>query len=254
MVGAQPPARRDDALAHAGGVDRERRRLLEDARAGRFRGSGKTERIVQRMDVKRLRRVDGVEIVVALEHVAHALDRPAFDLPAEVLADQADGGEVVVGVVRLRDLEPALLDRIDARHTGFADRACAHIRGRPRRAPTAPWRRRGPTRLTTASMPQAKPGSTKPVLRPDAFQATSCASITTTDQPRRATSRAVVSPARPAPITQTSTSMSLVTGPRSGAATIVSVYQVDCRRRPARGTHAIDPADRGRPRTRHEPC
>ena len=126
MVGAQPPARRDDALAHAGGVDRERRRLLEDARAGRFRGSGKPERIVQRMDVKRLRRVDGVEVVVALEHVAHALDRPAFDLPAEVLSDQADGGEVVVGVVRLRDLEPALLHRIDARHAGFADRA-AHI-------------------------------------------------------------------------------------------------------------------------------
>ena len=76
-------------------------------------------------------------------------------------------------------------------------------------------------------MPQAKPGSTKPVLRPDAFQATSRASITTTDQPRRASSRAVVSPARPAPITQTSTSISLASGPRSGAATIVSVYQVD---------------------------
>ena len=81
-------------------------------------------------------------------------------------------------------------------------------------------------------MPQAKPGSTKPVLRPDAFQATSCASITTTDQPRRATSRAVVSPARPAPITQTSTSMSLVTGPRAGAATTVSVYQVAAGARP----------------------
>src|SRR5687767_14536927 len=84
-----------------------------------------------------------------------------------------------------------------------------------------------PTRLTTASMPQAKPGSTKPVLRPEAFQAIACASITTTDQPRRATSRATVSPARPPPITQTSTSISLVTAARSGADTAVSVYQVD---------------------------
>ena len=40
-----------------------------------------------------------MEIMVALEHLAHALDRPAFDLPAEVLADQSNGGEVVVGVV-----------------------------------------------------------------------------------------------------------------------------------------------------------
>ncbi len=121
MVGAQPPVRRDDPLAHAGGVDRQRRRVLEDARARRLRGGRKAERVVERMDVERLRREHRVEIVVALEHVAHALDRPAFDLSAEVLADQADGGEVVVGIVRLRDLEPAVLDRIDARHSGFAD-------------------------------------------------------------------------------------------------------------------------------------
>ena len=76
-------------------------------------------------------------------------------------------------------------------------------------------------------MPQAKPGSTKPVLRPEAFQAIACASITTTDQPRRATSRATVRPASPPPITQTSTSISLVTGARSGTHTTVSVYQVD---------------------------
>jgi hypothetical protein len=76
-------------------------------------------------------------------------------------------------------------------------------------------------------MSAAKPGSTKPVLRPEAFQAMSRASITTTDQPRRAISRAVVNPARPAPMMQTSTSILLVTGPRAGAGTIVSVYQVD---------------------------
>jgi hypothetical protein len=57
-------------------------------------------------------------------------------------------------------------------------------------------------------MDSAKPGSTKPSLRPDAFQAMRARSSTATDQPRRAISRAVVSPASPAPTTQASTSRS----------------------------------------------
>src|ERR1700687_28417 len=70
-----------------------------------------------------------------------------------------------------------------------------------------------------------KPGSTKPVLRPDAAQATRLASSTATDQPRRATSRATVKPASPAPITQTSTSISKFRRGRSGLATRVASYQ-----------------------------
>src|SRR5262245_64985509 len=72
----------------------------------------------------------------------------------------------------------------------------------------------------------ANPGSTKPVLRPDAFQATRHASNRATDQPRRASSRAAVSPASPPPTTQISTSRSAARGGRSGAGTIVSVYQL----------------------------
>ena len=74
----------------------------------------------------------------------------------------------------------------------------AHVIGaRPDSAHSAlAWSR--PTRATTRPSAAAKPGSTKPVLRPDAFQATRRASSTTTDQPRRATSRAVVRPASPA--------------------------------------------------------
>jgi hypothetical protein len=75
-------------------------------------------------------------------------------------------------------------------------------------------------------MVSAKPGNTKPLLRPEAFQAMRRVSSTATDQPRRAISRAVVSPARPGPITQTSTSRSKVSGPRSGAGTMVAVYQL----------------------------
>src|SRR5262249_20340051 len=76
------------------------------------------------------------------------------------------------------------------------------------------------------SMDAAKPGRTKPSLRPDALQAMRRLSNTTTEHPRRAISRAAVSPARPAPITQTSTSRSKVSGPRADAGTMVAVYQV----------------------------
>ncbi len=72
----------------------------------------------------------------------------------------------------------------------------------------------------------AKPGSTKPVLRPEAFHAIRRASMTATDQPRNASSRAVVRPASPAPMMQTSASRLVASAARSGAATIVSVYQL----------------------------
>src|SRR4051812_30277425 len=76
-------------------------------------------------------------------------------------------------------------------------------------------------------MPSAKPGKTKPSLRPDAFQATRRVSSNATDQPRRAISRAVVRPASPAPITQTSTSRSKVSRPLCGAGIMVALYQLE---------------------------
>ena len=47
-------------------------------------------------------------------------------------------------------------------------------------------------------MPAPKPGSTKPQLHPEALPAMRPVSSTATDQPQRATSRAVVRPAKPA--------------------------------------------------------
>src|SRR3954452_6820792 len=98
----------------------------------------------------------------------------------------------------------------------------------------------------------AKPGSTKPELRPDACEAIRSASSTATDQPLRASSRAVVSPASPPPITQTSTSRSNVRRARRSASSMVAVYQLGSypvgsdpliarpKSRPGAAAHAID--------------
>ena len=73
-----------------------------------------------------------------------------------------------------------------------------------------------------SSASAAKPGSTKPVLRPEAFHAIRLPSNSTTDQPRRAISRAAVRPASPPPTTQASTSHSTVSGGRAGLATALT--------------------------------
>ena len=84
-----------------------------------------------------------------------------------------------------------------------------------------------PTRSTMRGRPSAKPGKTKPQLRPEALQAMSWDSSTATDLPRCATSRAAVKPARPPPITQTSTSRSKLSRAQLGLATFVAAYQLD---------------------------
>jgi len=79
---------------------------------------------------------------------------------------------------------------------------------------------------TMLSALAAKPGRTKPVLRPDACTAMRSASRSTTDQPMRASSRAVVRPASPPPITHTSVSTSAASGGRDAVSTFVAAYQV----------------------------
>ncbi len=136
MAGTHPGGRRDDALAHAFDVDRQRRRVLEQARARRLRRLRQPERIVERMDVKGARPMQGVEVVVALEHLAHALGRPALDVGAELLAVELQVGQNLVAVVDLGHLEPAG-HRGDARHARLGDGAAhifdAHLGQRPQR-------------------------------------------------------------------------------------------------------------------------
>ena len=101
MAGAHARGRRGDPLAHAVDVDRQRRGVLEDARSRRFRRFREPERIVERMDVEGARQMQGVEVVIALEHVAHALGRPALDLGAELLPVELKIGQDLVAVVDL---------------------------------------------------------------------------------------------------------------------------------------------------------
>ena len=89
-------------------------------RAPRFRRIRQAERVVERMDVERVRPMQRVEIVIGLEHVAHALGRPALDVGAELLAVEPRRRQHLVAVVDLGHFEPAR-HRGDARHALICD-------------------------------------------------------------------------------------------------------------------------------------
>ncbi len=137
MARAQPRIRGDDAFAHAGRIDRQGRRIFENARAVAFRRRGERERIIDRMDGQGPQIIDRIKITLAAQHRAHALGRPALDLAAQ-LAEQADKTQKFVAVVDFGNIEPAILrDRSRSRlHRGWH---CGHNRDRPGTAPTDPW-------------------------------------------------------------------------------------------------------------------
>ena len=58
--------------------------------------------------------------MIGLEHIADFFGRPALDVGAEFLTEQADERQQFVAAVDLRHVEPAV-DRLDARHAGVAD-------------------------------------------------------------------------------------------------------------------------------------
>ena len=76
VAGSHAAGRRRDPLAHAFGVDRECGAILENACSGRLRQFGEPQRIIERMNVKRARQVQGVKVVIGLEHVPDPLGRP----------------------------------------------------------------------------------------------------------------------------------------------------------------------------------
>ena len=113
-------AGRVDALANAGGIDRDRRRFLEDARAGSLRIGRQTERVIERMNVDGAGKMQRAEIALVRQHLAHALRRPGLDIGADP-AQPLDLAADLVAIVGLRDMQPAG-NRIDSGHAGLMNR------------------------------------------------------------------------------------------------------------------------------------
>ena len=111
--------------------------------------------------------MDGVKVALAVQHRAHALGRPALDLAAQIVEqpDEAAGTRRRCRPWRRRASRPA--DR--CRRRLRLERRCGHSRARPGTAPTSDLARSKPTRAISVSASAAKPGSTKPVLRPEAL-------------------------------------------------------------------------------------
>src|SRR5215470_7386355 len=80
---------RHHTFAYPRRIDRERGRILENTCTCFFGAGSEAQRIIERVDVKRLRKVDGVEIRLCLQHTADAFGRPALDLSTELLPKQA---------------------------------------------------------------------------------------------------------------------------------------------------------------------
>ncbi len=135
-AGAHPPVGGRDALAHAGGIDREHRRVFEDVDAGALRRAGEGEGVGQRIDLERVGMIDGAEIMVGAQHVADLFERPRLDLDPEVLRQQPRPGKRGFAIVGLGDVEPAIALH-DPAHAdlgnGIAHVADAGFRERPQR-------------------------------------------------------------------------------------------------------------------------
>ena len=107
VTGADAALRRDDTLAHAGRVDRQRRRVLENARARLFGQLRQAERVIERMNVEGSGEMHGVEIALVGKLRPHLGRRPHFGVGAEP-AQALDPGARRLRAVGLVDMQPAI--------------------------------------------------------------------------------------------------------------------------------------------------
>ena len=112
-----------DALAHAGRIDADHRRLFEDAHTGLLGEPRKAARIVERVQMKRLRIVHGMKVALRLQRRAHALDLPGLDVGAELFGEQLQAADQLVAAVGVGDLQYA----VGQRHTRHAFRRRADM-------------------------------------------------------------------------------------------------------------------------------
>src|SRR5947207_9384561 len=85
---AQLPVRGLYSLAHASRIDRGYGRAFEYSHPRRFRRRRESLRVVERVNVKSIGKVNGVEITVALEVRANPLRRPPLDRSTDLVPDQ----------------------------------------------------------------------------------------------------------------------------------------------------------------------
>src|SRR5438445_5908210 len=105
--GAQPRRRCDDALADAGGIDADDRRVLENARAGAPRQRGEAMNIFAAVDLERLGVIDAVKVAVGAQLRAPAIDLPAFDLGLEIAGQRLQAADQGLADVDIADLQRA---------------------------------------------------------------------------------------------------------------------------------------------------
>ena len=114
----KPRRRRHDALANAGRIDADHRRVLEDARPCPPRQRGKTMDIFAAVDLKRLRIIHAVEIAIGLELIAHAIDLPSLHFRLEILAEHLQPADQLIAGLDIGYFKGALAHG-DARHRFF---------------------------------------------------------------------------------------------------------------------------------------
>ena len=143
--GAQPRRRRDDALADAGRIDADDRRVLEDPRPCPPRQRGKAVDIFAAVDLERLRIIHAVEIAIGPELLAHAIDLPALHFGLEILAKHLQPADQLIADIDIGDFERAL-----ARARCPASVPRSRWRGQIRRLPWTTTRVRGRLRSRCA--------------------------------------------------------------------------------------------------------
>ena len=195
MRGAQPRRRRDDALANAGRIDADDRRILKDAHPCPPRQRRQAVDIFAAVDLKRPGIMDAVKITPGSELIAHAIDLPAFHLGFKILTERLQPADQRLTDVDIADFQRAFAQG-DAGHCLFG-RGGANVIGALLRQ-----------RPEFLRIFQSDPPTPSAPSRSAAFQPTCRPSSTAMLAPIRAASSATVSPASPAPTIQMSTSRS----------------------------------------------
>src|ERR1700694_468674 len=92
MRGAHAPVRGGHALANARRIDRQSRRVLENPRSSRFRSGGQSQRVIERVDMESVGKMNRMKVAPRLELRSDELRRPEIDVHPQSIAQQRGFG------------------------------------------------------------------------------------------------------------------------------------------------------------------